>query len=55
MKVLYDPTILLLGINPKELNPKERLSNKNLFLNIHGILIVNSQEMETMQMSIADE
>lgn len=51
MKVLYDPTILLLGINPCK--NWEQAFKQKLVPNIHGILIVNSQEMETMQMSIA--
>ena len=45
------PNNSTLGHKPKR--SVNRFSNKNLYLNIHGILIVNSQEMETMQMSTA--
>lgn len=49
----YDPTILLLGIYPKEL--KTGVQTKNMYINLHSGTVHHSQEVETTHMSSVDE
>ena len=46
----HNPAIPLIGIYPRELGA--RVHTKKLYLNVHSSIIHNSQQVETLQMSI---
>lgn len=44
MELLYDAAIVLVGMNPRKM---KTCSHKNLYMNVHSIVIHNRQKVET--------